>query len=323
MTDTSSTATVDNLVAQMSRGGDILNGWDAVLNIDEDVVNRQLVLQFEQAPQEAWQQIGFSFCQTFPYPGGPGKLAVYTRVDITLSQPRASFLGNNQAFIVLEFTASGKTGTASKPVPAGFDPAHDADPADPTLAWDDTPYAGSSFRCQAPLAAVAGAPVDQGSVTSFVLDFPAGSFMAPWLDQARDPDALRMRLRDYLAGHGVQYAIASLRSDVLQQAPQLNPTAFRIAVLTTNERKNVFQIFVATQHPAVANTSIGVNEPLPDGYSLSAMFNKNTVSALRPSPTIQTWLFLTANLGFPFTSNLELGPTYTPSDMLVLGTLAF
>jgi hypothetical protein len=323
MLDTSSTATVDNLVAQMSRNADILNGWDAVVNIDENLINRLLLLQFEQAPEEAWKQIRFAFCQTFPAPGGNGKLAVYTRVAITLAQPRASFLGNNQAFIEFRFTADGATGTAMKTVPATFDPDHDADPSDPGLDWADTPCGGSEFVCRAPLAAIAGAPDDDGDVTDFVLDFPAGSFMAPWLDQARDPNELRMRLRNYLASNGVQYTFASLRSSMLDQAPQLNPTAFRIAVLTTNERKNIFQIFIATVSKAPADTTIGVNEPLPDGYSLSAMFNKNIVSAPGPSPTVQTWQFLTANLSFPVNSSLTAGPTFTGGDVLVLGTLDF
>lgn len=324
MTDTASTATVDNLVTQMSRSANVLNDWDTVLNIDEDVVNRLLLLQFEQAPQQAWRQIRFVFCQTFPNPGG-GRLAVYTRLAVTLAQPRARFLGNNQAFIVLEFTAGGSTGTAAKAVPATFDPEHDAAPDDPGLDWDDTPCCDSAFTCQAPLAMVAGLPGGDGdgSVTDFVLDFPAGSFLAPWLDRARDPGQLRMRLRNYLASNGVQYTIASLRCSMLRQAPQLNPTAFRIAVLTTNEGRNIFQIFIATQNPAPANTTIGLNEPLPDGYSLAAMFNRRIAGALGLSLTVQTWLFLTADLSFPTTSTLNLGQTFTPGDALVLGTLDF
>ena len=314
-------ATIDNLIAQMSRGASVLNGWDAVLNIDENVVNQIFQAQFKQAAQAAWKNITIAFCQTFPNPSGGGKLAVYTGVKITLATPSLTFLGNNQAFVEVSFKATGRTGTASKPVPAGFDPKKDADLDDPSLDWTYTSFSNTDFTGKVPLSAVTGSARTSGEATEFVIDFPSGSFTSPIFGQVKDPNELHLQLKNYLQTHDVQYVINSIETDLLNQIPQMAPKAFRIAVLTTNEKKNVFQTFIATQNPVQRNLTIGVNEPIPDGYSLSVMFNKNIVGQLKTSLMVQAWLFMESNLTFPGRTALSLGPKFTPDDALILGTL--
>lgn len=316
-----SDATLNNLIAQMSRGASVLNGWDAVLNIDEDVVNQIFQARFKQSAQADWKNITIAFCQAFPNPSGGGQLAVYTNVCLTLATPSLTFLGNNQAFVDVSFKATGRTGTASKLMPAGFDPGKDADAGDPGLDWTYTPFNNLDFSGKVPLSAITGSPRIRGEATEFVIDFPSGSFTSPVFAQVKDPDALRLQLRNYLQTHDVQYVINTIRTDLLDQVPQMAPKAFRIAVLTTNERRNVFQIFIATRNPIQRDLSVGVNEPIPDGYSLSVMFNKSTVSQLKASLMVQAWLFMESNLIFPGRTSLSLGPQFTPDDALILGSL--
>ncbi len=320
--DSGSKANIDNLLEQMSRGVSVLNGWDAVLNIDEDLVNAIFQAQFAQFARADWKEIRFAFCQLFPNPGKQGKLAVYTAVQITLATPRLRFLGNNQAFVEITFKATGRTGTAAKAVAAGFDPGKDGDPDDPGLEWDYNGFSDMELNGQVPLSAVAGTSHNSEGATRFVLDFPAGSFTSRAFEHVKDPDELCLRLKNYFDTHNVQYVINSIRTDLIGQIPQLAPKSFRIAVLTTNENKNIFQIFIATQSPAGRNLTVGVNEPIPDGFNISAMFNKRTVSQLGTSLMVQTWLFMQSNLVFSGHSTLSLGPELTPGDALILGSLA-
>jgi hypothetical protein len=314
-------AGIDDLLAQMGRDAAILNGWDAVLNISLDLANQLVQAQYQLAAQDGWKRIAIGFCQTFPNPAGGGKLAVYTRAEFVLERPALHFLGNNQAFVELAFKASGRTGTAARPAPAGFDPSRDGNPDDPTLTWDDTPFSALDFTATVPLSTVAGSSPADGDETSFVLDFPAGSFISPLFEQVRDPDELRLQLKNYLETHAVRYIVASIRTSLLDQAPQMAPKAFRIALLTTNAGNNVFQVFIATAQPVQSSLTIGVNEPIPDGYQLSAMFNHRIGGDLHPSLMAQLWLFLGTNLIFPGRSTLHLGPAFTPCDAVVLGTL--
>lgn len=305
----------------MSRGASVLNGWDAVLNIDEDVVNQIFQAQFKQSAQANWKDITIAFCQAFPNPSGSGKLAVYTNVCLTLATPSLVFLGNNQAFVEVSFKATGRTGTASKPVPASFDAGKDADAGDPHLDWSYSPFSNIDFTGKVPLSAIAGAAQTGGAATEFVLDFPSGSFTSPVFGQVKDPDELHLQLKNYLQTHDVQYVINTIRTDLLDQVPQMAPRSFRIAVLTTNEKKNVFQIFIATQNPVQRDLTIGVNEPIPDGYRLAVMFNRNIAGQLKTSLMVQAWLFMESNLIFPGRTSLSLGPQFTPDDALILGAL--
>lgn len=312
---------IDALITQMSRGS-VLSGWDVVINIDEGLVNQIFQAQFNQSAKPDWKEITIAFCQVFPNPGAGGQLAVYTGVNISLASPSLTFLGDNQAFVDVLFKASGRTGTAVKVVPSGFDPSTDADPSDPTLAWKYTAFSEIQFAGQVPLSMVHGSVVGQGDVTDFVLDFRAGSFTSPLLAAVKDPPALQLQLSQYLQTHDVQYLIASIKRDVQEEIPQLMPSAFGLAVLTTNRGKNVFQLFIATQNPAPHNLTIGVNEPLPDGYGITAMFNADLAAQLQPTLMVQTWLFLQSNLTFPGRTLLSLGPELTPCDAVILGKLS-
>lgn len=315
-------ASIQDLIAQMSRGS-VLNSWDAVINIDEGLVNQLFQAQFAQSARPDWKEISIAFCQLFPNPGAGGKLAVYTAVNITLASPSLTFLGDNQAFVKVLFKASGRTGSAIKVVADDFDPRADADPSDPGLVWTYTSYSATDFSGVVPLSMVRGGVLPQGDRTDLVLNFPAGSFTSPLLDAARDPAALQLQLITYLQTHDVQYVIASIESELQGQLPQLMPSAFALAVLTTNLGRNVFQLFIATQgHAAPHNTTIGLNEPLPEGHGISAMFNAGVVAQLQPSLLVQTWLFLQSNLTFPGRTSLKLGPEFAPCDVVILGNLS-
>jgi hypothetical protein len=315
------TATISNLINQMSRGHSVLNQWDAVLNIKEELVNELFQAQFEFCENENWKKITIAYCQLFPNPIGEGNLAIYNRVQAILTKPSLLFLGNNQAFIKVHFYASGSTGIASKLVASNFDPKKDANPNDPDLQWNVTKLTNTDFICEVPLTAISGSTEALENRTEFVLDFPAGSFNSPLFSEIKDTNELQLQIKNYLLTNKVRYIINSIKTDLLNQIPQMAPKAFRINVLTTNEGKNIFQIFIATENPTQENLTIDVNEPIPDEYSLSVFFNARIAKQLKSSLMMQVWGFMQSNLAFPGETYLQLGPEYSPDDAVVLGIL--
>lgn len=315
------TATISNLIDQMSRGGSVLNQWDAVLNIKEELVNELFQVQFEFSNNENWKRITLAYCQLFPNPIGEGNLALYTRIQAILAKPSLLFLGNNQAFVKVHFYASGSTGIASKIVAPNFDPKKDSNPNDPDLIWKETKLTNTDFICEVPLTAISGETEASESSIEFVLDFPAGSFNSPLFSDIKNTEELQLQLKNYLLTNKVRYVINSIKTDLLNQIPQMAPKAFKINVLTTNESKNIFQIFIATENPVQKNLTIAVNEPIPDGYGLSVFFNAAIAKQLTSSLMIQVWAFMQSNLAFPGETNLQLGPEFRPDDAVVLGIL--
>lgn len=316
-----STATIPNLIDQMSRGASVLNKWDAVLNIREELVNELFQAQFELCNNENWKKITITYCQVYPNPVGEGQLAVYTIFQATLSKPSLFFLGNNQAFAKVHFYATGSTGIASKIVSENFNPKTDSNPNDTELVWKETKLTNTDFICEVPLTAISGSTETHENRTEFVLDFPAGSFHSPLFSEVKDTNELQLQIKNYLLTNNVRYVINSIKKDLLNQIPQMAPKAFRINVLTTNEGKNIFQIFIATNNPVQKNLTIGVNEPVPEGYSLSVLFNSTIAKQLKSSLMIQVWAFMQSNLIFPGKTKLQLGPEFAPDDAVVLGIL--
>lgn len=315
------TATISNLIDQMSRGASVLNQWDAVLNIKEELVNEIFKAQFEFCDNENWKKITIAYCQLFPNPRGEGNIAVYNRILATLERPSLLFLGDNQAFVKVHFYASGSSGVASKIVPPNFNPEKDSNPNDPDLVWKETKLTNTDFICDVPVTAILGSTDAHENRTDFILDFPEGSFNSPLFSEIKDTEELQLQIKNYLVTNEVRYIINSIKTDLLDQIPQMAPKTFRINVLTTNEGKNIFQIFIATVNPAQKNLTIAVNEPLPDGYNLSVFFNSTIVKQLKSSLMIQVWGFMQSNLIFPGETNLQLGPEYKPDDAVVLGIL--
>jgi hypothetical protein len=322
---TGSAATVDNLVQQMTASGTVLKGWDVVVNLDEDLANDLIAAQLGQALSTTWLTMSITFCQVFPNPSphssGQSRIAAYTRVQVTLSMPTLRVVAHNENVVLIHSQATGKTGTASALVGDTFDPLKDARPDDPGLQWDYELATAVDFDAHVPITQVQGTRRDGGLTTNLVLNFPAGSFQSPLIARAKDPGELQAQIKTWFAGNQSALVLFSINSGVLQQLPQMAPTAFALNTLITNAGKNLLQLFIVTNGAMPLDKTINVNEPLPDGYDLTVFVNQRVAASTGPSLYVQAGLFMAATLSFPGQTSLALGPQFSPSDLLILGNL--
>lgn len=269
---TTSSATVADLITQMNRDPTVMNGWDIVLNVLLDPVDDLFALMFREHAPGTWQTVDVSYCELVPNPLGAGEIIAYTAVQATLSQPALSFVADNQNILTVTFSADGTLRQAGTPAPAGFNPATDCRPDDPALDWAARPLAAEPFTATVPLVAIQGS-AQSGSTFQAVLNFPAGSFLFPALDQGPNPSTLSTQLRAYLARTNVSYVLSEIQSDAGSPS-SLTPTSFRINTLRTNAGKNILQFFIATVGTPQATLTVNANEPVPDGSQFTLMIRR-------------------------------------------------
>ena len=302
----------------MKQNGPVLNGWDVVFNMLEEPVNKIFQMQFIAAANSAWKDIALEYGQVFPNPGGDGQVAVYTAINMTLMHPSLQIVGKNQNIAKVHFDVTGTLETTTGLVDDRFDPAQHPKPDSAGRTWTSrkTPFERVTFEATVPLTLIQGGVAGNQDV---VLDFPSGSFTSPVFMQAKDPNRLVSELKTYFATRGVRYIINEVRNNTPRQSPQLTPRVFKLNTVTTNSGKNVLQLYVATDSPEPRILTINVNEPVPDGYGFSLMISQRIVKQLGSGITQGASLFALENLIFPGDRLLQLGPEYSPADLLALG----
>jgi hypothetical protein len=320
---------LSDLLTQMQRG-EVMNGWDLVLSVPLEPVNRRLALAYDRQTPDGWQVVGASYCQVVPDPSGDGDLALYTVLQARLTNPRLTFVAGRNV-VDIAFAADGLLRQAAARVAAGFDPAA-AEASDPSLRWSLRPLTSETFVASVPLAVV-HATTTSDRALSAVVDFPSGSFRFPNLPDAPRESRLSSELRAYFAGNDVRYEL--FRAPAGQPAA-LTPRTFRIATVQTNGGESVLQLFFATTSAAPTTIAVNVNEPVPDAGHYSLMISRGLfMEQLAASPSSwmimrllerhQLTLWLMAALMAPLLTFFEglvgAEPTdmFVPYDVLVIG----
>jgi hypothetical protein len=310
------TATLQSLIDQMGRDHNAMNGWDVVLNMLIDPVDQLFTLMYDDRTPGSWQTIEVAYCQVLPNPVGGGDIVAYTALDATLAQPELTFVAGDENVARISFAAAGSLRQAAAPAPAGFDPAKDCDPSDPSLKWSTRQLSSQAFVATVPLTVVQGS----ANAIQTVLAFPSGSFQWPGLADPPEPTRLTSELRGYFAAHGVTYVVNEVQTDVAGQVAALQPTSFRINTLRTNAGKSILQLFITTIGTPPSNLTVDVNEPIPDGTQCNVMVRKAIVDQLGTSLSGQLSTFAREAVVFPTDRALTLTEQYQPYDLLVLGS---
>lgn len=277
--DTSKAAMLD----QMFKAQGVLKGWDCVLNMLEEPVNRFLAAQYqEKYPTGTPMVVTSGFCESFD------TVLAYTKFSFTLGPPLLQFQTNNHDYVaVTQVIQSGyiqkglvtvPDGGAVCPVPLNLN--------DPAIAWGK----------QKPID-VSSAPTVQGAVSlgmvqglvqpplpdggtgdpkdshSVILDFSKGSFVAKNLNVDTDDASMNLQISNWFTTSEITYLINTVVFNDATTLKSLQPTSFKLNVLTTNSQKNILQVFIATSGQQQSNLTINVNEPIPDTFHNSLMIN--------------------------------------------------
>ncbi|HSQ51383.1 MAG TPA: hypothetical protein VLL94_08960, partial [Nitrospiraceae bacterium] len=125
--------TKDNRLDQMFQNQAVLTGWDVVLNLMEDPVNKLLAAQHQEKFQDNPMKIDVQFCQG-PIDTGNGLIGVFTKFSATLDAPVLHFEQNNHDYVTItQGITAGSITTGSKPVDENYDPLKDCKTDDPAV----------------------------------------------------------------------------------------------------------------------------------------------------------------------------------------------
>jgi hypothetical protein len=281
-------ATLDDMLTQMSQAQGVLKGWDCVLNLLEDPVNKFIAAQFaERYPTSKPMVVDVGFGQSLPLQRTKSLLS-YTKISVTLGPPLMQFQANNHDYVAVTQTiqtAEIRRGSrvvdqakAAVPHPVDFD--------NPDITWDDPTtidVAGKpTVRGAVALGTVQGLvepPLPDGSkgkasdTHSVVLDFAKGSFTVRDLNIDTNNADLNLQLSNWFTASEIKYLINTVVFNDVSTLKALQPVSFKLNVLTTNSGKDILQVFITTTGEQKNNLTINVNEPIPDGFHNSLMIN--------------------------------------------------
>lgn len=279
-------STVENMLDQMYKAQGVLKNWDCVLNMLEGPVNRFLEVQYAaKYPTATPMVVNVGFCQAFP--AGNQTVLAYTRLSVNLGPPLLEFQANNHNFVqVTQAIQSGFVQTGSRLVPGDVPCPSPPDLDNPAIGWGkQTPIDVSKKPTVVGAVALGmvqglvtptlpqGGPGNADDAHTVVLDFSKSSFVADSLNIDTDNALLNLQLSNWFQSNPIQYQINTVVFSDATTLPSLQPSKFKLNVLTTNSQKNVLQVFITTSGQQQSNLTINVNEPIPDGFHNSLMIN--------------------------------------------------
>ena len=274
--------TLSYLLGQMAQDKEVLNGWDAVLNVVESSINAFFQSQFRSMTSGSQQMtISRVFCGpklTSPH----GDYCVVTQFSFTLAAPSFVFSGGSNTVTVTQAIASGSTRSGSMPVGAGFQPAScGCTPNDSRVTWGPVQSinVGNHPAVSAAVQLTSVTGLINATTHTVVLDFANGAFTVRNVTlQGVSSQELSDQIKSWFATHGVKYQVASLDFSGGASIPSLTPTQFKFNVLKTNSGNIIVQILITTNGtPARGNPIVLEPVPTASGYSCTLMIGSRIV----------------------------------------------
>lgn len=271
-----SEATLANLLAQMNQNQEVLQGWDAVLNLLESAVNEFLQAQWSQQTKGANQMTVQAI-----WAEGVNHIAgkYFTNVSefsFVLGAPLFQFQTGQANVTVTQAIQSGSYRTGTLIVPSNFNPATARLPYDdPSVDWSGSATAipaGSNAAITGTVALqqVRGAVNVSPTAISLVLNFATGAFTLNNLTVSGIATSdLINQLLDWYATNQIQYVLSSVDTHNYTGLASFTPTAFQFNVITTNAGNNIVQLFITTDGSPQRNTTVNVDEPVPTDDNLT------------------------------------------------------
>ena len=274
--------TLTYLLDQMAQDKEVLNGWDAVLNVLESAINQFFQAQFQRMTSGSGQMtISQIFCG--PKLSSPhGDYCVVTQFSFTLGAPSFVFTGGSNTVTVTQSIVSGSTRSGSMPVDPNFVPASCGCVANDTrVTWGPVQgidiHDNPTVSAQVQLTSVNG--LINPTTHTVVLDFANGAFTVHNVAlQGVTSQEIGDQIKSWFATHGVKYQLASLDFSAGGSMPSLTPTQFQFHVFETNSGNIIVQILITTNGSASSGYPI-VLEPIPtaSGSTCTLMINSRIV----------------------------------------------
>jgi len=276
------TPTLDYLLGQMAQDKEVLNGWDAVLNVLESAINQFFQTQFQRMTSGSGQMtVSQVFCGP-PLSSPHGDYCVVTQFSFALGAPSFVFSGGSNTVSVTQAIVSGSTRSGSMPVGPNFVPGScGCVPDDPRVTWgpvQNVNIAGNpTVSAQVQLTSVIG--LINPTTHSIVLDFANGAFTVNNVVlQGVTSQEMGDQIKSWFATHGVKYQLVSLDFAGGGSIASLTPTQFAFHVFQTNSGNMIVQILITTNGSPSSGYPI-VLEPVPtaSGYTCTLMINSRIV----------------------------------------------
>jgi hypothetical protein len=280
----SNPATLGNLLQQMYQNKEVLQGWDAVLNLLASSVNAFFMAQWNQQTGSAGKlSIAVVWCEgVLPAPGHQGWFTNVTQFKADLGAPLFQFTSGRNEVTVRQDILGGSTRLGTMSVPQNFDPSKaQLSPDDPRVDWaaaqpvdmSKHPYLSGTVGLQQVQGIV-------GNAHSLLLNFAQGGFTLNALNVVGvDNTVLVNQLKNWFATHQIRYVLASVDFQNLAGSPGLTPTSFRFNALTTNASNTIVQLMITTNGNPPPSNVINVNEPIPtaDGLTCTLMISSRVL----------------------------------------------
>lgn len=281
---TASPATLSNLLQQMYQNKEVLQGWDAVMNLLESSVNTFFMAQWNQQTGRTGRlSIAVIWCEgVLPLPHGQGYYTNVTQFNVELGAPLFQFTSGRNEVTVRQDILQGASRLGTMVVPQNFNPATaNLSPNDPRVEWANPqpvdmskhPYLSGTVALQQVQGIV-------NNAQSLVLSFAQGAFTLNALTIVGvDNATLVNQLKNWFATHQIRYVLASIDFQSLAGSPGLTPRSFRFNVVTTNAGNTIVQLLITTNGSTPSSNVINVNEPIPtaDGLTCTLMISSRVL----------------------------------------------
>lgn len=274
--------TLNYLLDQMAQDKEVLNGWDAVLNVLESSINTFLQSQFSTITSGSRQMtIEQVFCGPRLVSHGVGYTTV-TQFSFVLGPPDFVFTSGSDTITVTQAIVSGTTKSGTMDVETGFQPGScGCKPDDGRVTWGSTKTIdiGNHPAITADIGLTTVTGLINSTTHTVVLDFAKGAFTVSnvTVDGVTSAE-LSDQIKSWFVTHQVTYQVVSLDFHSGSSSAALTPTQFKFHVFKTNAGNIIVQFLIVTNGSPSSGDPI-VLEPVPtaSGYSCSLMINSRIV----------------------------------------------
>lgn len=274
-------ATFDSLVGQMAQNQEVLQGWDAVVNVLQSALDAFLLSHWhQQTAGQGQMTMVMVWCEgVYKAPTPDQYYTTVSRFTVTLGPPLFQFTSGAAQVTVSQAVLAGSLAVGSMIVPQSFKPGTcDCQPDDPRVDWGPPELIDVGQKPvltgTVPVSEVTG--VVTPGAQSVVLDFAMGAFTFGNMTLSGQPPAvIADQIMNWFAAHEVRYCLCSVDMRDFGAGPGLTPRAFRFNVVTTRGGNTLVQIMISTSGAIPPTLGVLVDEPIPtaDGYTCSVMIS--------------------------------------------------